>query len=91
MRQTTWAEWSPGAMRDAAELEGYADLTALGVPERRLVESMPYHLAFDDYAQHVTACAGCRRDDRTDCTEGAALLEVSHTGLEIQQRMAAQN
>lgn len=91
MRQTTWVRWAPDAMRDATELEGYVGLTALKVPEQRTVETLPYYRAFDDYAVHVTGCADCRRDDRADCPEGVALLEVSHTGLGIQQRMAAQN
>lgn len=91
MRQTTWAEWSPDAMQEATELEGWVGLSALKVPEQRSVESLPYYGAFGDYAAHVTACADCRRDDRADCSVGRGLLEVSHAGLEIQQRMAASN
>jgi hypothetical protein len=91
MRQTTWAEWEPDAMSEAAELEGYTDLTALKVPEQRLVESMPYHAAFSDYRFHVVGCADCRRDDRADCPEGEALLAVSRIGVDEQHRAAAHN
>lgn len=91
MRQTTWVEWEPNAMRDAAELEGWTGLSALKVPEQRAVASLPYYGAFGDYAAHVTACADCRRDDRDDCPVGETLLEVSRAGVEIQQRMAASN
>lgn len=91
MRQTTWAEWSPDAMQEAAELEGWVGLSALKVPEQRNVESLPYYGAFGDYAGHVTACADCRRDDRPDCPVGLDLLEVSRVGVGIQQRLAASN
>lgn len=91
MRQTTWTEWAPDAMAEAAELEGLVGLAALKVPERRLLESLPYHSAFDDHRSHVTACADCLFDDRTDCPDGEALLAVAVVGIGEQQRMAVSN
>lgn len=91
MRQTTWTPWAPDAMAEATELEGLVGLAALKVPERRLLESLPYHSAFDDHRAHVTACTDCLYDGRADCPEGEALLAVALVGIGEQQRMAAQN
>lgn len=87
----TWMRWDLDDMQDAAEAEGHVSLDALAVPETRLVASLPYFGAFSDYGVHVAGCAGCRRDDRPDCAEGVTLLEVSHAGLMVQQRMALSN
>lgn len=87
----TWTERDLDDMQDAAEAEGYAKLDVLFVPEQRLVETLPYYSAFDDYRAHVTGCACCRRDDRPDCPEGEALLAVAQVGIGEQQRLAASN
>ncbi|WP_086559959.1 hypothetical protein [Streptomyces africanus] len=89
--RTTWASWTPGDMQEAAELEGWVGLTALKVPEQKLVETLPYYGGLTDYQAHVTACADCRRDDRPDCAEGEMLLTVSRIGVEEQHRLAASN
>ncbi|MFH8805259.1 hypothetical protein ACH4F6_37915 [Streptomyces sp. NPDC017936] len=89
--RTIWTQWDTADMTDAAEMENRAALRALGVPERRLLEVLPYYGAFTDYHVHVTACAACRDDDRADCPEGRTLLDVSWIGVEEQHRSALSN
>lgn len=87
----TWTEWNLDDLRDEADIEGRVKLSALVVPEQRLVETLPYYSAFDAQRAHVTACASCRRDDREDCPEGEALLAVAVVGIGEQQHLAASN
>lgn len=89
--RTIWMSWDLDDMQDAAEAEGHVSLDALAVPEQQPVESLPYYGAFSDYRAHVAGCADCRRDDRPDCREGEASLEVSRIGVTEQHRMAAFN
>lgn len=89
--RTIWTSWDLDDMQDAAEAEGYVSLGALVVPEVRLVAPLPYYGAFSDYQAHVAGCPDCRRDDRPDCREGGASLEVSRVGVTEQHRMAEQN
>lgn len=89
--RTTWADWKPKDMRDAAESEARAGFDALGATERDFVTALPYYGAFTEYRDHVTGCLSCREDDQADCPEGAGLLDTASVGLRAQSRLALNN
>lgn len=89
--RTTWTEWKPVDMRKAARDEARTEFGVLAAPERKFLETLPYYGAFSEFSDHVTDCADCRDDDRKDCPEGAALLEVARSGLAEQRRMSMKN
>jgi hypothetical protein len=89
--RTMWVGWALDDIRDAAEAEGQTALDCLGVPEMKLVETLPYYGAFSDYPAHIAGCADCRRDDRDDCVEGETLRAVARIGVEEQHRIAESN
>lgn len=89
--RTTWTGWSLDKMREDAEAEAWAGLTALRAPERHAIETLPYFGAFDEYREHVFRCSHCIDDRERDCPEGEALLEVSRIGVAEQKNLAAFN
>lgn len=89
--RTTWTDWKPKDMRDAAESEARTGFDALGAMERDFVTALPYYGAFTEYRDHVTGCRNCREDGRADCPEGTGLLDVASVGLRTQARLALDN
>lgn len=89
--RTTWTNWKPADMQDAAESEARTGFDALEVPERDFITTLPYYGAFTEYRDHVVGCADCREDDRTDCPEGAEMLRVARIGLVEQADLALSN
>ena len=86
--RTTWTDWDLDDMQDAAEAEGLAGLDSVPIPERDLLEPLPYYGAFSEFSDHVTGCPACIDDSRPDCSEGTALMEIARVGI-VEQRIIA--
>lgn len=89
--RTTWTDWKPDSMQDAAASEARAGFNALKARERYFLEPLPYYGAFAEYEEHVAGCAVCQRDESTDCPEGAELLGIARTGIGEQADLALSN
>lgn len=88
--RTTWTEWNPQIMQQAAETEARVAFDDLAPMERDLIATLPYYGAFGEYRDHVVACSVCR-DTPVDCPEGGTLRKTARIGLEEQALIAAYN
>lgn len=88
--RTTWTEWNPQTMQEAAELEARVAFEELAPAERDFITTLPYYGAFGEYRDHVVGCDLCR-DTQDDCPEGGALRKTARTGLEEQTNLATYN
>ncbi|QDN64468.1 hypothetical protein [Streptomyces sp. S1D4-14] len=86
--RTTWKNWDLADMQDAADAEGLAGLDSMPIPERDLLEVLPYYSAFSEFSDHVTGCPACIDDSRPDCSEGTALMEIARVGI-VEQHITA--
>lgn len=89
--RTTWKTWGLEDMQDAADAEGLAGLDSMPIPERDLLETLPYYSAFSEFSDHVTGCPACIDDKRPDCSEGTALMEIARVGIVEQHIIALDN
>lgn len=89
--RTTWTDWKPDSMRDAAASEARAGFDALKARKRYFLAPLPYYGAYAAYEGHVAGCPVCQQDEFTDCPEGAELLIVARTGITEQADLALSN
>lgn len=89
--RTTWTSWNTNDMQDAAASEARAGFGALKAQERYFLGPLPYYGAFAEYKEHVANCPVCKRDEFSDCPEGAELLDIAGTGITEQADLALSN
>lgn len=89
--RTTWTDWKPDDMQDAAESEARTGFDALDAPKRHFLAPLPYYGAYAEYENHVAMCAECQSSITAECPEGAVLFSTARVGLDEQRRLAASN
>ncbi len=89
--RTTWTDWQPSDMQDAAEAEARAGFDALKATARHFLAPLPYYGAYAEYEEHVANCTVCPQDELVDCAEGAEMLIIARTGIEEQAVLALGN